>query len=106
MLGSAKPGALVDGYDRRSCIRTWESNIRKVLAGGKKLLSPGDADDRSPSRIRGMFQVMWLMARATSWQSSTDFGMSASFKSGRAASLGDGSPWGVRFEFDVLMDDF
>ena len=74
------PGALVDGFDRRDCIKTWESTGLKVLAGGKKLLSPGDEDDRSPSRMRGIFQEVWLMARDTSWQNSTDLDMMASFE--------------------------
>jgi hypothetical protein len=51
---------------------------------------------RSPSRIRGMFQVVWLMARATSWHSSTDLGMTASFQTQkRRPVLGTGSPWMV-----------
>ena len=56
------------------------------------MLSMGDADDRSPSRIREMFQVVWLMARATIWHSSTDFCMMASFRRKKATCLGDGSP--------------
>ena len=50
------------------------------------MLSLDDADVRSPSRIRGMFQVMWLIARDTSWYSSTDFGMKVSFEFGRKKS--------------------
>ena len=44
------------------------------------MLSLGDADDRSPSRIRGIFRVVWLMARGTRWQNSMDLGMTASFE--------------------------
>ena len=65
MLGTAKPGTPVGGYDGgtgQDLVKyLTESFSRRV-----KLLSPGDADDRSPSRIRGMFQVVWLMVRDTS----------------------------------------
>ena len=79
MLGSAKNGTILDGTTGGTGIRIWESNVRKVSAGGKKLLSLDNVDDRSPSRIRGMFHVVWLMARDTSWQNSTDFFMMTSF---------------------------
>ena len=68
------------------------------------MLSLGDADDRPPSRIRGMVQVVWLMERDTSWQSSTDFGMTPPFRRKKATYRGDGSPW--MLSYYVILGEY
>ena len=67
------------------------------------MLSLDDVDDRSPSGIRGMLQVVWLMARDTSWQNSTDFGIDDLLSIRKATYRGDGSPWMLVYFREILV---
>jgi hypothetical protein len=87
-------------------VRQTVSRLEKVMNGkflpaGKIVISVR-RDDQSPSRIRGMFQVVRRMARDTSWQSSTDFGIDgllSVWTCKKATCRGDGSPLVLRDRF-------